>query len=160
MENKDKELHRVTSTAIIYKQTDAGFVYLITKRSPTKKVYPGKWTVPGGGLSTDDYTPLAPTHGDAWYNVIDLSLRREIQEEVSIEVGKLEYLLDLTFIRPDGIPVITLSYYAPYVSGEVTFGDDDCVEFAWVTAQDARNYDLIDGIPQEIEMVEERLRNT
>ncbi len=52
MEIKDKELHRIAVTCIIY--NDEGR-YLVTKRSPTKKVHPNKWTVPGGGLSVDDY---------------------------------------------------------------------------------------------------------
>lgn len=42
----DKELHRIAITGIIY--NDEG-KYLITRRSLEKKVFPGKWTVPGGG---------------------------------------------------------------------------------------------------------------
>lgn len=51
MEIKDKELHRIAMTAIIY---DSDRKYLITKRSMHKKHFPGKWTVPGGGLSVDE----------------------------------------------------------------------------------------------------------
>ncbi|MEI6144242.1 MAG: hypothetical protein WCP91_01440 [Candidatus Berkelbacteria bacterium] len=47
---KDRELHRIVATAIIHKNGK----YLITKRSMDKKVYPGKWTVLGGGLAIDD----------------------------------------------------------------------------------------------------------
>ncbi|MEN9649693.1 MAG: hypothetical protein RL094_660 [Candidatus Parcubacteria bacterium] len=154
---QDKELHRITSTAIIYKKEDGVFKYLITKRSPTKKVHPNKWTVPGGGLSTDDYVHGEPQHGSAWYNSLVVSLKREIQEEVNVEVGKLDFLLDLTFIRPDGIPVITFSYYAPFVSGDVKL-DGDSVEYAWVTEPEAKGYDLIEGIYEEIEMVENILK--
>lgn len=154
---KDKELHRITSTAIIYKKEGEVFKYLVTKRSPTKKVHPNKWTVPGGGLSTDDYVNGEPQHGSAWYNSLDTSLKREIKEEVNVEVGKLEFLLDLTFIRPDGIPVITFSYYGPYISGEVQL-DADSVEYAWVTMTEAKTYDLIEGIYEEIEMVETILK--
>ncbi len=48
MEIKYRELHRITSTAIIYKDDK----YLITKRALNKKAFPGKWTVPGGGLKS------------------------------------------------------------------------------------------------------------
>jgi isopentenyldiphosphate isomerase len=47
---KDKELHRITTTCLVY--TD-DFKYLITKRAMHKKVMPGKWTIPGGGLSVE-----------------------------------------------------------------------------------------------------------
>lgn len=155
MEIKNKELHRIAITAIIYKDGK----YLITKRSPDKKAFPGKWTVPGGGLETDDYTNNPPTTpAGQWYYAVEEALRREIREEVNLEVDKPKYLLDLTFIRPDGIPVVVLSYYCNYVSGEVEL-DDDAVEYAWVTAEEAKEYDLIDGILEEIEMVDKLKRS-
>lgn len=153
MEPQNREDHRITSTAIIYKDGK----FLITKRSPHKKAFPSKWTVPGGGLETDDYTTTPKTTPDHWYYAIENSLRREIREEVGLEVGKVDYLLDMAFIRPDGVPVIVLSYYCPYLSGEVVL-DADAVEFAWVTHEESKTYDLIDGIREEIEMVDNILR--
>lgn len=160
----NQELHRIVSTAIIYKKEDpstgsgqAVYKYLITKRSPTKKVFPNKWTVPGGGLETDDYTATPPsTKEGTWYYALETSLRREIREEVNLEVGFVKYLLDLALIRPDGIPVITLSFYAPYKSGEVKL-DADATEFVWASCEECQNYDLIEGIADEIKMVEEIL---
>jgi len=155
MEIKDKELHRVAVTAIIYKDGQC----LITKRASNKKRFPNRWTVPGGGLETDDYINDQPsTAAGQWYNAIEKTLRREVREEVNLEIEKPEYLLDLTFISPDGVPVVVLSYYAKYKSGEVKL-DADSVEFKWVTPEEAKNYDLIDGIWEEIEMVDKILRN-
>ncbi len=156
-EIKDKELHRICTTTIIYKPD---FTYLITKRSPNKKVHPNKWTVPGGGLSTDDYINTTPSTIGApqWYGALEKSLYREIQEEVNVEIVKPEFLVDLTFIRPDGIPVIVFSYFAKYLSGEVTL-DADAVDFKWVTLEEAKNYDLIDGIWDEIRQVDEILKS-
>ncbi len=151
---QDKELHRIAITTIIY---NAEGKYLVTKRSPTKKAHPNKWTVPGGGLSTDDYVGTPQTNGDAgWYGAVETALRREIREEVNLEIGEAKYLLDLTFIRPDGIPVLVLSYYAPYVSGEVKL-DADAVEYRWVTLNEAEELDLIAGIYEELEMVEKMI---
>jgi 8-oxo-dGTP pyrophosphatase MutT (NUDIX family) len=84
-------------------------------------------------------------------------LRREIKEEVNLEVKKLSYLLDMVFIRPDGIPVITLSFWAHYKSGKVKL-DEDSIDYKWVTLKEAKEYDLIDGIWEEIEMVDKILK--
>ncbi len=153
MEIKNKELHRITSTAIIYKNGK----YLLLRRSLEKKAFPGKWTVPGGGLETDDYTDLPKTTKDHWYFAIEKSLRREIKEESNLEVGKIKYLLDIVFIRPDGIPVIILSFYCPYQSGQVKL-DEDNTDSAWVTYQEAKKYDLVEGLLEEIEMVDKILK--
>jgi 8-oxo-dGTP pyrophosphatase MutT (NUDIX family) len=152
----DKELHRIAITCIIY--NDEG-KFLVTKRSMAKKAHPGRWTIPGGGLNTDDYTSKPQTNGNAgWYGAVEAALLREIQEEVNVTIGKANYLLDLTFIRPDGIPVLVLSYYAPYVSGEVKL-DEDTVDFRWVTLDDAKELDLIEGIYDELEEVKKLLKN-
>ncbi len=156
MDIKDKELHRIAITAIIYKEDGT---FLITKRSPDKKAFPNKWTVPGGGLSVDDYINTPPTHdNNQWYRSLEKTLRREIKEEVNLEIGTPDYLLDITLIRPDNIPVLVLSFIAPYVSGEVIL-DKDSVEFAWVSYEEARSYDLISGIIEEIELADKRLKN-
>ena len=150
----DNELHRVAITTIVY--NDDG-KFLITKRSEAKKAFPGKWTVPGGGLTTDDYTNDTPTTPSGqWYHTVEKTMRRELREEVNIEIEKPEYLLDLTFIRPDNVPVLVLSYFAKYVSGDVTY-DEDTVDHAWVSVQEAKEYDLIDGIYEEIVDVEKIL---
>ncbi len=155
MDIKDKELHRVATTAIIHKDGK----YLITKRSAHKKHFPNRWTVPGGGLSTDDYTNLPRTNiGDnQWYYSLTNALIREVMEEVGLEIGKPEYLLDLTFIQGDGTPGLVLSYYAEYSSGEVVL-DEDATEFAWVSTDELKGYDLIEGIDEEIRMVDEILK--
>jgi 8-oxo-dGTP diphosphatase len=154
---KDKELHRITTTCLVY--TD-DFKYLITKRAMHKKVMPGKWTIPGGGLSVDDYIDEKPStiESNQWYGALEKSLRREIKEEVNLEIEKPEFLVDLTFIRPDGIPVIIFSYFAKFMSGEVKL-DEDATEFAWVTVEEAEKYDLIAGILDEIRDIDKILKN-
>lgn len=148
-----EELHRVVPTAIIYKSNK----FLILKRSLDKKVYPGKWSVPGGGLSTSDYLHIPKTTSDAWYGAVTASLKREIKEETNLEVSEPKYLIDMTFIRPDNIPVVVLSFYCEYKSGKIKL-DSDNTDYAWVTAEEASGYDLIEGILDEIKMVDELLR--
>ena len=154
-EIKDKELHRVATTCIIYNNEGK---YLVTKRSPHKKAFPNMWTVPGGGLNVDDYINSTKAYdAPQWYNPLELALLREVMEEVNVEVEKPKYLLDLTFISPAGVPCLVISYYAPYVSGEVKL-DEDAVEYKWVTIAVAKELDLIKGIYEEIKMVEELLK--
>ena len=153
MKIKDNELHRITSTAIIHKSGK----YLILKRSPDKKAFPNKWTVPGGGLEVDDYINTKKTTKDLWYFAIENSLRREIREEVNLEMGRVKYLLDIAFIIPDGTPNIILSFHCPYKSGKIKH-DKDTIDHAWVACKEAKKYDLIEGILEEIEMVEKILK--
>jgi len=165
MEIQNIELHRVVATANIYKPPHQNFgsggknsKYLIVQRNPNKKAFPGRWTVPGGGLEVDDYINTPKTTPDAWYFAVENSLRREIKEEVGLEVGDIKYLLSLTFIRPDNVPVVTLSYYCDWKSGEVKLNEEN-VNYKWVTAKETKNYDLIEGILEEIEMVDKILKS-
>ena len=161
MKIKDKELHRITTTTIVY---TPGLKYLITRRALHKVSHPGKWTIPGGGLSVDDYinTPMSEHGPNLWYGALEKSLRREIKEEVNVEIGKPELVTDMTFIRTDGIPVVVFSYCAPYLSGEVRIDQDpegDTIDFAWVTLEEAKKYDLIGGIWDEIRQADEILKS-
>ncbi len=160
---KDRELHRIVTTTLIYKLNKSKeFIYLITKRAMHKKSHPGLWTIPGGGLTVDDYinTPMSHHGENLWYNVLENSIKREIKEEVGLDIGKTEVLVDLAFLRPDGIPVICFSCYTPYVSGEVDITKDpDTDDFAWVTLIEAKKYDFIAGIWDEIRQVDEILKS-
>ena len=96
---------------------------------------------------------------DHWYFALENSLRREIKEEAGIEVGKINYLCDMTFIRPDNIPVIVLSFYAPYKSGDIKV-DSESVNHVWAICEEAKNYDLVEGLIDEIKMVDELLKGS
>ena len=154
MEIQNRELHRIALTAII--QKDGKF--LITQRNLRKKAFPGKWTVPGGGLEIDDYvnTPKTTPAGQ-WYFALTNTLKREVKEEVNLEIKNIRYLLDLAFIRPDGVPVVVLSYYCDWQSGEVELNEEN-IDYKWVSFKEAKNCDLIEGILEELEMVDRILK--
>ena len=120
---------------------------------------PGKWTIPGGGLEMDDYlgTPPSTKGAKQWYGALENTIRREIKEEVNLEIGQPEFITDYTFIRSDGVPVLGLSYFAPYISGEVKL-DEDATEFAWIGVSEVGKYDFIDGIPDEIKLADRILK--
>jgi 8-oxo-dGTP pyrophosphatase MutT (NUDIX family) len=161
METADNELHRIAVTGIIWKkESDGSYRYLIAKRSPHKKAWPNKWTVPGGGVTTDDYihSPASYQNDESpqWYNALETALRREIKEEVDLEVDEIKYLLDIAAARPNGTPLIVLSFYCKYMGGEVKL-DEDATEYAWVSVEEFSKYELIQGIDHEITLVNERL---
>jgi 8-oxo-dGTP pyrophosphatase MutT (NUDIX family) len=157
----DDELHRVVVTGIIWRKNEAGRIeYLITKRSD-KKHFVNKWHVPGGGLKAADYLEREPSHkshdSPQWYYAVEHALRREIREEVGLEIDDIHYLLDVVYVRPDGTSVIVFSYYCKYTSGEVLQDEEDTVDHKWITVDEVDDYDFIKGIEDEIRMVEERL---
>lgn len=144
-------LHEVAITAIVMQDGR----YLITRRSEKKKRFPGMWTVPGGRLETKDYTALPKDTEHYWYNVLERVLRREVSEEVGINITDIVYLTSLARVHEDGAPSLVLSCVAQYDGGEVTLQEDEADEFAWVTLEEAREYNLIDGIYDELVMAEE-----
>jgi 8-oxo-dGTP pyrophosphatase MutT (NUDIX family) len=146
MENLDPRLHFVTATAIIEKDGK----FLIVKRSSTEKAFPNKWTVPGGKLVYKEYKDLPyKTDFPQWYGMMDWLVRKEVREETGVEIEKPSYVTDLVFVRPDGYPVVVFSFWAKYKSGDVVL-NHEMTEFAWVTADEAKTYDLINGIDKEI----------
>ncbi len=147
-------LHEVVITAIIHKSDE----YLITKRTASKKRFPNMWTVPGGKLETDDYINLEKDTKHYWYNVLEKVLKREVLEEVGLDIKNIEYVTSLATVHEDGAPSLVISCLAEYESGEVTLQEEECDEFKWVNAKEAKEYDLIDGIFDEIIMADELRR--
>ena len=151
--NPDKA-HYVVATVIIVKDGR----YLITKRADWEKAFPGKWTVPGGKLEVSDYSKRKQdTNAGQWYNVLETLAEREVFEETGLKIKNIKYLVSLTFIRPDGIPTLVISLYADYDSGHVVLSKD-MTDFKWVSLEEAKSYDLIDGIWEELEMLDKHLK--
>ncbi len=150
----ENKAHYVVPTGIIVKDGK----YLIAKRAAHLQAFPNLWTVPGGKLEQTDYKNRKhDTSAGQWYNVVEDALRREIKEEVGLEIGKINYLASLTFIRPDGVPALVLSMFADHKEGEVKL-NEELVEHAWVTLEEAKSYQLIPGIYEEIEMLDKHLK--
>lgn len=149
MENKI--LHEVVTTAIIVKDGK----YLVTRRAASKKRFPSMWTVPGGKLETDDYVSLPKETKDYWYNVLERTLRREVAEEVGLEIDNIRYVTSLATVHGDGNPSLVISCVADWVSGDVKLQEGETDQFAWVTLEEASGYDLIDGIYDELAMAED-----
>lgn len=149
------KFHFVVATCILV----AGGKFLIAKRANWEKAFPGKWTVPGGKLEVLDYALREKDTSSHWYNVVEGLLKREVLEEVGINIEKIDYLTSLTFIRPDEIPVVVLSYYSELFDKNVQVVlDKSLTEYRWVSLQEAKGYDLIEGIYEELEMLDKKLK--
>ena len=148
----NKYLHEVVMTAIVVKDGK----YLITRRSAAKKRFPAMWTVPGGKLETDDYINLPKDTPEYWYNVLEQVLRREVREEVGLEINNIEYITSLATVHADGAPSLVISCLADYVSGEVKLQENETDDFAWVSLEESKNHDLIGGIYEELVMADNK----
>lgn len=105
-------------------------------------------------MSSEEYANTPKTYDNGWHLPLHETLRREVKEEVGIEIGEPKYLLYYTFIRPDGVPVLGMVFYAPYTSGDVNVsGDDDIADYAWMLPEELGSYDCIGNIPREIQAV-------
>jgi len=150
MEITNQYLHEVAITAIIVKDGK----YLIIRRSANKKRFPGMWTVPGGKMETNDYLKLPKDTKFYWYNVLERTLKREVKEEVGLEINQVEYITSLATVHEDGAPSLVISCVADYVSGEVQLQVEEADDFAWVDLEEAKKYELLDGIYDELVMTD------
>jgi len=147
-------LYEVAITAIVVKDGK----YLITRRSPEKKRFPGKWTVPGGRIEPSDYVDSPKDTEDCWYNILERVVRREVREEVGIEIKNIDYVTSLALMDKEGTHVFVISCMADWASGEVRLLESETDRFAWISVAEAKQYDLIGGIPDELVMADARRR--
>ena len=145
--------HYIVVTGIILKDNK----YLIAKRAPTEKAFPNQWTVPGGKLELSDYSKRPKDTSAHWYNVFEDVLRREVMEETGLEIKNIRYLTSLSYIRDDNIPTLIASLFADHDKNEIKLCDA-LTEYAWITLEEAKNYDLIEGIYEELEMLDNLLK--
>lgn len=128
--------------------------YLICKRGPQEKAFPNKWCVPGGKLELDDFIGSPKDTSDHWLDIFERVLRKEIMEETGLEIENIGYVSSLVFIRPNGFMTVIVSLCAEHAGGEVRLQKSELTDFAWVTLEQAKHYDLIENIFEQIQKVE------
>lgn len=151
MEEIKQKAHYIAVTGIVRNNEGK---FLICKRSPTEKAFPNKWCVPGGKVEVNDFINSPKSTADHWLDVFEKVLCREIKEETNLEVSEIGYVSNLAFIRPNGFSTVIISLYAQHLSGEVKLNQEELVDYAWVSLEEAKNYDLIENIYEQIEKVE------
>ena len=149
MDELKEKAHYIAVTGIIRKEGK----FLICKRSASEKLFPNKWCVPGGKVQQSDFISTKKDTADHWFNIFEKVLEREILEETSLKIKNIGYVSNLALIRPNGFSTIIVSLCADHESGEVMLNKDELSDHAWVSLEEAKDYDLIENIYEQLEKV-------
>ena len=149
----ENKAHYLVVTGIVIKDGK----FLITKRASTEKAFPNQWTVPGGKLELNDYSSRPKDTSSHWYNIFENLLKREVEEETNLKIKNLRYLTSMSYIRDDNIPTIIVSLFADHADVDVKLCNA-LTDHAWVSLEEAKKYDLIEGIYEELEMLDKHLK--
>jgi len=147
------QTHYVAVTCILIKDGK----YLVVKRADWEKAFPSRWTVPGGKLEVLDYALREKDTAHHWYNVFEDCAKRECLEEVGLEIKNINYVTSMVYVRPDNIPCIIVSLYAEPVGDSVKLCNA-LTEYSWVNLEEAKSIDLIDGIYDELVLLEKKIK--
>jgi 8-oxo-dGTP pyrophosphatase MutT (NUDIX family) len=150
---KENKLFYFVANVVVYRESDGRC--LILKRDEREKVHPGKYAVPGGKLEWKqlDITKSTRMNGDVFdfENTVEDLLVREAREEAGIEIERdFKYINSNAFIRPDETPVVLVKFAAKYKSGEVRPEPGAFVDYAWVNAEEVKDYQCIKGVEEEV----------
>ena len=110
--------------------------FLIIKRSNKTRGEHGFWEFPGGRMEFGE-TP-------------EETLSRELLEEVGLKVEIIKPLDTWSFFRDENTQIVGITYLCEAVSSEVILSEEH-VDFAWVTFEDIRNYNIKPHIIEQIE---------
>lgn len=150
---KANKLFYFVANVVVYRESDGRC--LILKRSDREKVHPGKWAVPGGKLQWEDLNINKPTRMNDdvldFEDTIQKLIERETFEEAGIKLKPpLIFINDVSFIRPDAVPVVLVKFAARYKSGKVKLEKEAFSDWKWVNAEEVKHYGCILGIDREV----------
>lgn len=123
---------RVIAVAIIHNEQGE---YLICKKPANRGVFAGQWALPGGGIEPGEH--------------MEAALRREVREEVGLEVLDVTQLFfkDGQYPKhyPDGtiidVYMIFLLFGCLAANLDVHLGEE-FEKYAWVRPEDLHRYEL------------------
>ncbi len=154
MDEIKEKAHYISVTGII---RDSEGKFLICKRGPNEKIFPNKWCVPGGKIEQNDFINNPKDTSDHWLDIFEKVLEREIFEETALKIKNIGYVSNLALIRPNGFSTLIVSLHGEHDEGDVQLNEDELVDHKWVTLEEAKEYDLIENIYEQIEKVAKML---
>jgi ADP-ribose pyrophosphatase YjhB (NUDIX family) len=100
--------------------------YLLIVRGAHEAHAPGMLALPGGKVEQDG----------ADVAVLEATLRRELREEVGVEIAEdLVYVDSTAFVADDGQPVINVVFLCRYRAGEARpLAPDEVAQVEWMAA--------------------------
>ena len=108
--------------------------YLLCRMPENHGVYPGQWGLVGGGLENGE--------------TIEEAIRREVQEEIGLELREITQLFfsddrRVKKLRDGGTEeqYLVYLYFAGVAEGEITLCDE-WSEYAWVNEEEIHGMDL------------------
>lgn len=101
--------------------------WLMIQRSKKEPHASGTISFPGG--TVEDKTNMQ--------NALEENLKREITEEVGIEIeNNMEYVESKIFIADDGQKVLNIVFLCKYKSGEAKVKSDEVANIFWLTTDE------------------------
>ena len=103
--------------------------YLLVVRGPGETHAAGMLSLVGGKVENAGESD----------DILEVTLRREILEEVGIEVGSMEYVRSKSFGSADE-PVVDVIFLCAFAGGKArVVGPDEVAEIRWMSAQDVQD---------------------
>lgn len=130
MENK---IHFATKALII-----KDGLLLVIKKSSTEDVNPNTYDVPGGRLEFGEMP--------------DESLKREVREEVGLEINIVKPIRVWSFIKDDNFQLVGVTFLCDYQSGVVKLSDEH-ERADWIPLKDISKHDLPSWLLKEIKAI-------
>jgi len=121
----DKYLYTIVITAVIFNKENR---VLLTKRNMKEEILPGYWGIPGGKAETRESVN----------NFLENELKREIKEEVDIEIKNIKFLENHLYAPKSKIQIC---FIADIRSGKPK-ALDEVDEVRWFTFKEAKKLKL------------------
>lgn len=103
-----------------------GDEYVVVERSAEEAHAAGLLAFPGGKVEQREGA-----------DAVEATARREVREEVGVEVGSVEYVASNTFVADDGTPCLNVLTRCEYVDGEPTARDPaEVADAFWLSHDD------------------------